>query len=119
MNILSTLRTLILQDNSVEVIKEALFNLALDVRQQERDQPAKQTDSRFAINVPAESRWDSIKQVYVEQPARIVYFIDGAAYMSKIISIKVIRERDGIGLRDAKDIVDRLEETAITAKARF
>ncbi len=119
MGIVNRLREIIASYDSVERIKEALFDLALDVRQIERERASSQPPNRFAIAIPAESRWDSFKQGYVEQVARTIYYIDGKAYCSKIIAIKLVREADGIGLRDAKDVVDALEANALVAKARF
>jgi len=69
-----------------------------------RGLPATQPDYVLAI-YPAELASN-------DRPIIHVYFVGGRPGTSKIYAIKAVRERDKVGLKAAKDYVDRLQAKA-------
>lgn len=79
-------------------------------------QEAPKVAQRFCVRLKGYPLWvrhNDVDGRYVDVPERYLFCIDGFWTESKIFAIKELRTLDGIGLRDAKDIVDALQVHAI------
>lgn len=65
---------------------------------------------RFALVLPPQGP---------EMRERVLFFIDGIVTESKIQAIKRVRQSDNVGLKDAKDFVDGLNDRPYVLPANF
>lgn len=64
---------------------------------------------RFALTLSAGDQFDPYTGENVTVNERTLYFIGALVTQSKILAIKEVRSVDGIGLKEAKDLVDGLQ----------
>ena len=80
-------------------------------------EPARRLDTRrFALTLSACERFDFGTGASVKDGERTLYFIGSLVTQSKILAIKEVRSIDGIGLKEAKDLVDGLQEQSYRLK---